>query len=122
MNEKPRGNASGEPTCTTPTGSNEAFTVTHGCDGRYNVMSPWGRIVASFTRDEDGDLAPRFAEHEAGVTTAALQLVACRLRVPAGSIVLAYQGAFDQLEPWSPATGAGRSVDPSLAPVGGRRR
>jgi hypothetical protein len=120
MDEKPRDNAPGTATSTAQATSTEAFAVSRLSGGRFNVMSPWGRMVASFTQDEDGDLAPGFAEHEARLATAALHLVADRLQVPVRSLVLACHAAFDALEPWPPATGAGRSTDLAMAPVGGQ--
>jgi hypothetical protein len=79
-----------------------SFTVAHPIDERYNVVAPWGRVVATFSTNEDGALAEAFAHHHARLETATLALAAEHMEVNVSEIVMALEAAHDELRAeWS---------------------
>ena len=65
-----------------PGSGTTSFAVTHPVSDRYNVVAPWGRIVATFSTREDGALAEAFAHHHARLETATLHLAAAGAELP----------------------------------------
>lgn len=75
-----------------------SFTVSQPTGDRYNVVAPWGRVVATFATVEDGALALPFARHHARLETATLALAAEHMEVNVSEIVMAFEAAYDELE------------------------
>lgn len=80
-----------------PQSGTTSFTVSHPTEDRYNVVAPWGRIVATFSTAEDGALALPFARHHARLETATLALAAEHMETNVSEIVMAYEAAYDEL-------------------------
>jgi hypothetical protein len=81
-----------------PGSGTSSFAVTHPVDDRYNVVAPWGRVVATFSTAEDGALAEAFAQHHARLETATLHLAAEHMETNVAEIVMAFEAACDELE------------------------
>lgn len=80
-----------------PGSGTTSFAVTHPVNDRYNVVAPWGRVVATFSTAEDGALAEAFARHTARLETATLELAAEHMEVRVAEIVMAFEAACDEL-------------------------
>jgi len=81
-----------------PGSGTTSFAATHPVSDRYNVVAPWGRIVATFSTAEDGALAEAFARHTARLETATLELAAEHMEIRVAEIVMAFEAAYDELE------------------------
>ncbi|MCU1449646.1 MAG: hypothetical protein JWP02_1816 [Acidimicrobiales bacterium] len=81
-----------------PGSGTTSFAVTHPVSDRYNVVAPWGRIVGTFSTNEDGALAEAFAHHHARLETATLHLAAEHMETNVPEIVMAFEAAYDELE------------------------
>ena len=81
-----------------PNSGSTGFAVTHPVSDRYNVVAPWGRVVATFSTTEDGALAEAFAHHHARLETATLHLAAEHMETRVAEIVMAFEAAYDELE------------------------
>ena len=81
-----------------PNSGTTSFAVTHPTHDRYNVVAPWGRVVATFSTAEDGALAEAFAQHHARLETATLHLAAEHMEINVAEIVMAFEAACDELE------------------------
>jgi hypothetical protein len=81
-----------------PSSDSTSFAVTHPVQERFNVVAPWGRVVASFSTIEDGALAEAFATHHARLETATLHLAAEHMETRVAEIVMAFEAAYDELE------------------------
>jgi hypothetical protein len=81
-----------------PGSGTTSFAVTQPVHDRYNVVAPWGRVVATFSTDEDGALAEAFAHHHARLETATLHLAAEHMETNVAEIVMAFEAACDELE------------------------
>jgi hypothetical protein len=80
-----------------PGSGTTSFTVSHPVEDRYNVVAPWGRVVATFSTREDGPLAEGFARHTARLETATLELAAEHMEVNVCEVVMAMEAACDEL-------------------------
>jgi hypothetical protein len=81
-----------------PKSGSTSFAVTRPMANRYNVLAPWGRVVATFSTTEDGALAEGFANHHARLETATLSLAAEHMETNVAEIVMAFEAAYDELE------------------------
>jgi hypothetical protein len=81
-----------------PHSGTTSFSVTQPVSDRFNVVAPWGRIVATFSTKEDGALAEAFAHHQARLETATLALAAEHMEIRISEIVMAFEAAYDELE------------------------
>jgi hypothetical protein len=81
-----------------PRSGTTSFAVSHPVPDRYNVVAPWGRVVATFSTNEDGALAEAFAQHHARLETATLALAAEHMETNVAEIVMAFEAAYDELE------------------------
>jgi hypothetical protein len=80
-----------------PGSGTTSFAVTHPVADRYNVVAPWGRVVATFSTTEDGALAEAFAQHHARLETATLHLAAEHMEIRVAEVVMAFEAAYDAL-------------------------
>lgn len=75
------------------------FTVQRPPTGRFNVISPWGRIAHSFSTEEDGPLAEGFARRVAELESSAIGMVAEHLGTSLDELVMAFRVAYEVAEP-----------------------
>lgn len=74
------------------------FTVQRHRTGRFNVLSPWGRIAHTFTTEEDGPLAEGFARRVAALESSAIEAVAEHLGTSIEELVMAFNVAYEVVE------------------------
>jgi hypothetical protein len=97
-----------------PVSGSNSFTVEHPSNERYDVVAPWGRIVATFATADDGPEAEALAGALAQIESAMLGVAAGHMEVPVTEIVMAFQAAYED---------ASWAVGPeALAPGACRRR